>query len=54
MPLTWEQVRRGVEIADFTIANVPKLLVGHVDRFKAVLDSSQRIEDAVKKLQSMV
>jgi DNA primase len=26
MPLTWEQVKKGAKISDFTIENVPQLL----------------------------
>lgn len=44
MPLTWKQVEKGVEIADFTIENVPKLLAKKGNPWKEFFESRQSVK----------
>ena len=44
MPLTWQQVERGVKIADFTIRNVPKLLEKNNGAWEDFFDSRQGLK----------
>ncbi len=43
MPLTWKQVEKGVQIADFTIKNAPKLLSKSRDAWSTFFDSRQEL-----------
>jgi len=43
MTLTWEQIEKGVKISDFTIKNVPKLLVKRSDAWAGFFDQQQSV-----------
>jgi len=43
MPLSWKQVEKGVQIADFTIKNAPKLLSKSRDAWSTFFDSRQEL-----------
>jgi bifunctional non-homologous end joining protein LigD len=43
MPLTWEQISKGVKITDFTIMNVPQLLEKKGDSWEAFFDARQTL-----------
>ena len=42
-PVTWEEVERGFEIADFHIGNVPDRVAAQGDLFAAVVASRGRV-----------
>lgn len=44
MPLTWEQIKEGVKISDFTIVNVPELLEENGDAWAEFFDSRQTLK----------
>jgi bifunctional non-homologous end joining protein LigD len=44
MPLSWQQVERGVKIADFTIRNVPKILEKNSEAWKDFFTSRQGLK----------
>ena len=44
MPLTWQQITKGVKIEDFTITNVPELLKKKGDAWKDFLSSRQSLK----------
>jgi bifunctional non-homologous end joining protein LigD len=44
MPLTWKQIEKGVKIADFTIANVPKLVEKNGDPWAKFFDTAQSLK----------
>jgi bifunctional non-homologous end joining protein LigD len=44
MPLTWQQVEKGVKISDFTITNVPELLKKKGDAWKDFFNSRQALK----------
>jgi bifunctional non-homologous end joining protein LigD len=43
MPLTWNQIKKGVKIADFTIENVPALIKKSGNAWKDFFDSQQTL-----------
>jgi bifunctional non-homologous end joining protein LigD len=44
MPLTWEQVKKGVKIPDFTIKNVPELITKKGNPWKEFFESRQALK----------
>ena len=52
-PLHWDEVKQGLQLKDFTIANMPSRLKSEGDLFKGVLGKGIQIEKAVKKIESM-
>ena len=44
MPLVWSQVEKGVKISDFTIKNVPRLIVKNGDPWKKFFASGQELK----------
>lgn len=52
MPLHWDEVKHGLKMKDFTLANVPGLLEERGDLFKGVLDKGINMSTALKKLRS--
>ncbi len=44
MPLTWEQISKGVKISDFTIENVPELLEKNGDAWAEFFNSRQTLK----------
>ena len=44
MPVTWEQIERGIEIADFRIDNVPAILSKRGDGWKPLLAKTGRVK----------
>ena len=44
MPLTWEQIEKGVKISDFTIQNVPKLVEKSSDAWKNFFASRHTLQ----------
>jgi len=51
MPLTWKQVRSGLEPHDYTVSTVPKLLK-RTAAWADYQDSSGRIDLAIRRLTS--
>jgi DNA ligase D len=43
MPLTWKQVEQGVKISDFTVKNVPALLMKNGDAWSEFFDQRQKL-----------
>ncbi len=52
-PLTWEEVRAGLKIADFTIFNVPERLKSLNDLFRPLLTEKIKIENALSRLEDL-
>ncbi|RYZ49030.1 MAG: DNA ligase, partial [Sphingobacteriales bacterium] len=50
MPLDWSEVKKGLKMKDFTIANAPARIKEVGDLFKGVLGKGVSIEKALKKL----
>ncbi|HEY3331930.1 MAG TPA: DNA ligase D [Capsulimonadaceae bacterium] len=50
MPLTWDEVERGVDMNEFTIATAPDRISEVGDLFKRVLTDKQSLPDAIEKL----
>jgi bifunctional non-homologous end joining protein LigD len=44
MPLTWEQVEKGIKISDFTIKNVPRLVKERGDAWADFFDNRQALK----------
>jgi DNA primase len=44
MPLTWNQVQKGVKISDFTIKNAPVMLKKTSDAWSKFFDSRQELK----------
>jgi bifunctional non-homologous end joining protein LigD len=44
MPLTWEQVKKGARISDFTIENVPQLLKKKGNPWSDFFDQRQALK----------
>jgi DNA ligase D len=44
MPLTWQQLEKGVKISDFTIENVPELIDKKADPWKEFFESRQGLK----------
>jgi bifunctional non-homologous end joining protein LigD len=53
MPLHWEEVKKGLQMKDFTIHNALDRLRQEGDLFKPVLGKGINMEKALKKLQSL-
>jgi bifunctional non-homologous end joining protein LigD len=53
MPLNWEEVKKGLKIADFHIANVPARLKDQGDLFKPVLGKGINLSKALKKMETL-
>lgn len=52
-PVTWQEVKKGIEIKDFTIKNVPQRVKRRGDLFKAVLTKKQSLALATKRLAKL-
>lgn len=52
MPLHWEEVKKGLQMKDFTIKNAIARIQGEGDLFKPVLGKGINMERALKKLES--
>lgn len=52
MPLHWDELKHGLKMKDFTLANIPGLLEERGDLFKGVLDKGINMSTALKKLRS--
>lgn len=53
MPLSWEEVKKGLRMQDFTLRNVPALLESRGDLFRPVLGKGIDMADALKKLENL-
>jgi bifunctional non-homologous end joining protein LigD len=53
-PLHWEEVKKGLRIQDFTIHNIPDRLKTEGDLFKGVLGKGINLDNARKKLESLL
>ncbi len=51
-PLTWEEVKRGVDPAKYTIKTLPARLAQKGDLFAPVLKKKQGLEQALKRLEA--
>jgi len=49
MPVTWEEIDEAVQIADFTIRNVPKRLKSKRDRWRGFFEHRQRLPSRPEK-----
>ena len=52
MPLHWEEVKKGLKMSDFTMANAMARIKSEGDLFKPVLGKGVRIEKVLKALQA--
>jgi bifunctional non-homologous end joining protein LigD len=52
-PLHWDEVKKGMQMKDFTIHNVPARLKETGDLFKPVLGKGINMESALKKLEKL-
>lgn len=52
-PLHWDEVKKGLQMKDFTIKNVPDRLKETGDLFKPVLGKGINMESALKKLERL-
>lgn len=48
VPITWQQLRNGLDPLEFTLETVPAYLRTHPDPWKTLLDKPQRLETALK------
>ncbi|AIE86519.1 DNA ligase D [Fimbriimonas ginsengisoli] len=53
MPLHWDEVKKGLHMTDFTIANAIDRIRSVGDIFKPVLGKGIRLEETLKKLDAM-
>jgi bifunctional non-homologous end joining protein LigD len=53
MPLHWEEVKKGLKIADFNIANAVARVKEQGDIFKPVLGKGINMEKGIKKIESL-
>ncbi len=53
MPLNWEEVKKGLQIKDFTIFNAMGRLKEQGDIFKGVLGKGINLEKSIKKALSL-
>ncbi len=53
MPLHWDEVKKGLKIADFTIKNAIERMRTHGDIFKPVLGKGINMKAALKKLEGL-
>jgi bifunctional non-homologous end joining protein LigD len=53
MPLHWEEVKKGLQIKDFTIFNAMGRLKEQGDIFKGVLGKGINLEKSIKKALSL-
>ena len=53
MPLYWEEVKKGLKIADFTIYNAMSRIKETGDIFKPVIGKGINLEAVLKKLDKM-
>jgi bifunctional non-homologous end joining protein LigD len=53
MPLHWEEVKKGLQMKDFTIHNAMDRLKQEGDLFKPVLGKGINMEKALKKMQNL-
>ncbi|MEJ7557698.1 MAG: DNA ligase D [Pedobacter sp.] len=53
MPLHWEEVKKGLQMKDFTIANAVERVRAEGDLFKGVLGKGIDLEETIKKAKSM-
>lgn len=49
-PLLWEEVKTGLQITDFTIANMPDRIAEKGDLFKPILEEGINMETALENL----
>lgn len=52
-PLHWEEVKKGLKMADFNLRNVPQRLKREGDLFKGVLGKGINMQKAIKKIESI-
>lgn len=52
-PLNWDEVKKGLEVKDFTILNVPARLKAEGDLFKGLLGKGIDLEKVLKKISSV-
>ncbi len=53
MPLHWEEIKKGLKMKQFTIANAVARIKGEGDLFKPVLGKGVNIEQALKRLEKL-
>jgi bifunctional non-homologous end joining protein LigD len=53
MPLHWEEVKKGLKMKDFNIANAVPRLKENGDFFKGVLGKGINLEKVLKKIESI-
>jgi len=54
MPLYWEEVKKGMQMKDFTIENIPARIQKEGDLFKKVLGKGIDLEGAMKRMEKML
>lgn len=52
-PLHWEEVKKGLQVKDFTILNVPARIKAEGDLFKGLLGKGIDLEKVLKKISSV-
>ena len=53
MPLKWSEVKKGLQVADFNLKNVPKLMEKRKDTFNSVLKDGIDMAAAIEKLNKI-
>jgi bifunctional non-homologous end joining protein LigD len=52
-PLHWEEVKKGLKLSQFTLANMPARLKKEGDLFKGILGKGINLEKAIKKIETV-
>ncbi|MGZ3923040.1 MAG: DNA ligase D [Flavisolibacter sp.] len=52
-PLHWEEVKKGLKLSQFTLANMPARVKKEGDLFKGVLGKGINLQKAIKKIESL-
>jgi bifunctional non-homologous end joining protein LigD len=52
-PLHWDEVKKGLKLSHFTLANMPARLKKEGDLFKGVLSKGINMQKAIKKIETL-